>query len=102
MTGHTRRVVNSRTGLEDGWGSHVRTFLETGMSSETNLMPHIAHSVRTSNLRPVIEEVLYLHLFGVVNRLVPYNDLDHNNLPFEQLQRSPRKSKRPRREHFQP
>jgi len=52
------------------------------MSSETNLVPHIAHSVRTSNLRPVVKEVLYLHLFGVVSRRVPYNDLDHNNSTF--------------------
>ena len=71
MTGHTKRVVNSRTEM-DGEGRYVRTFLETGVSSKTNLVPHIAHRVGSSNLRPVVEEVLYLHLFRVVSCRVLY------------------------------
>jgi hypothetical protein len=49
--------------------NRVRTFLEARMSAESNLVPHIAHSIRASDLCPVVEEVLHLNLSIVVNSI---------------------------------
>ena len=69
------------------------------MSPESDLVPHLAHSIRAPNLRPMVKEVLYLNLFIVVSCLVSIN-LSHNNLPYEQPQRWLKKLKRPRKGHF--
>ena len=45
----------------------TQTFFEAGMSSESDLVPDITHSIRASNLRPMVEEVLYLDLFIVIS-----------------------------------
>lgn len=37
------------------------------MSSQSDLVPHIAHGIRASNLRPVVEEILHLNLLILVS-----------------------------------
>ena len=71
------------------------------MSSESDLVPNLAHSIRAPNLRPMVEEVLYLNLFIIVSCPVRIN-LSHINSPYEQPQRWLRKLKRPRKGHFPP
>jgi hypothetical protein len=96
MTGHT---------IGDGQfdkleqSSLAQTFFEAGMSSVTDLLPHTTHSIRASDLRPMVKEVLYLDLFIVVS--CPVN-LDQNNLPYEQPRRWLRKLRRPRKGHSLP
>lgn len=46
---------------------HWRTFLEAGMSSKSDLVPNAPHSIRTSDLRPVVEKVFHLHLITVIS-----------------------------------
>ncbi len=64
MTGHT-----IGGGQSDKLGQSIlaQTLFEAGMSSESDLVPHITHSIRASNLRPVVKEVLYLDLFIVIS-----------------------------------
>lgn len=45
----------------------AQTFFKTGMSSESDLVPHITHSIRASNLCPMVKEVLNLNLFIVIS-----------------------------------
>jgi len=47
--------------------SFARTFFKAGMSSESDLVPHIMHSIRASNLLPMVKEVLYFDLFIVTS-----------------------------------
>jgi hypothetical protein len=100
MTGHTKHTVISLMIEMENRVQPGRTFLEPGMPSESDLVPHITHSVRTSNLGPMVEEVLHLNLFKIVS--CTYTDLYHNNSPFEQLQKWPRMWKRPRMGHSPP
>jgi hypothetical protein len=64
MTGHT-----IGGGQSDKLEQSVlaQTFFEAGMSSESDLVPHITHSIRASNLRPMVKEKLYLDLFIVIS-----------------------------------
>ena len=94
MTGHT---IGGGQFDKLEQSSLAQTFFEAGMSSESDLVPHITHSIRASNLRPMVKEVLYLDLFIAIS--CPVN-LDQNNLLYEQLRRWLRKLRRPRKGHF--
>ena len=96
ITGHT---IGGGQFDKLGQGSLAQTFFKAGMSSETDLVPHITHSIRTSNFRPMVKEVLYLDLFIIIS--CPVN-LDQNNLLYEQLRRWLRKLRRPRKGHSPP
>jgi hypothetical protein len=45
----------------------AQTFFKAWMSPESDLVPHTTHSIRASNLRPMVKEVLYLDLFIVIS-----------------------------------
>jgi hypothetical protein len=64
MTGHT---IGGGQFDKLEQSSLAQTFFEAGMSSESDLVPHTAHSIRASNLRPMVKEVLYLDLFIVIS-----------------------------------
>jgi hypothetical protein len=64
MTGHT---IGGGQFDKLEQSSLAQTFFEAGMSSESDLVPHITHSIRASNLRPMVKEVLYLDLFIVIS-----------------------------------
>jgi hypothetical protein len=67
MTGHTIGGGQSDK-LEQS--ILAQTFFEAGMSPESDLVPHITHSIRASNLRPMVKEVLHLDLFIVISCVV--------------------------------
>lgn len=64
MTGHT---IGGGQFYKLEQSSLAQTFFEARMSSESDLVPHITHCIRASNLRPMVKEVLYLDLFIVIS-----------------------------------
>jgi hypothetical protein len=81
---------------------YPQTFFEARVPSESDLVPHITHGIRASNLCPMVEEVLYLNLFHRCQLPRDYINPNHNNSPYGQLQKWLRKLRRPRKERSPP